>query len=118
MTATVPEPVPARWEDWQWPDWVSEPVRAAVRAYWRGERCSPALWLADAQQRGAPGFGEQVQVAQFAGLRTDAWGRYVHCHSNVGRVVHTDGRVSLVFVMNGSVRWVKFIAAVDRPGGW
>lgn len=112
----VPEPVPERWEDWWWPDWVPEPVRAAVRGYWHDGRRGPVQWLADAKQRGAPDFGALVEVAHFAGSRTEAWGRYVHCHTNIGRVIHENGAVSLVFVLRGSVRWVKFVST--GKGGW
>lgn len=115
---TTPSPIAVRWEDWIWPDWVHEPVRTVVRAYWRGgHRGGPAHWLADARQRDAPELGATVRVAQFAGLQTDAHGRYVHCHTNIGRVLHEDGRVSLVYLMTGAVRWVKFMGN-GNPGGW
>jgi hypothetical protein len=112
-TVNVPEPIPVRWEDWQWPDWVPEPVQAVVRAHWvpRG----PAWWLANAKLHHAPTLGEQVEVARFYGLRTDAWGRYIHCRSNIGRVVHENGAVSMVYVLNNAVTFVKAMGD-NTPG--
>ncbi|MCE7008751.1 hypothetical protein LWC34_38960 [Kibdelosporangium philippinense] len=103
------EPVPTTWDDWRWPEWVPELVRAAVRGYWHYGSRGPAHWLADAKHRGAPEFGQHVEVAKYAGLRTEAAGRYIHCHTNVGRVVHGDRRISLVFVMHDAVHFVKTV---------
>ncbi|GAA2107642.1 phage Gp37/Gp68 family protein [Streptomyces synnematoformans] len=96
LTAWMPpiSPVPASgapesWADWTWPGWVPADVRTAVENFWSEDQGrSPAHWIRNMHEQGAPAFGATLSMDDGFGQNPpQIVGRYVHAWNNIGRLV-------------------------------
>lgn len=92
MPPTAPVPAdraPATWAEWTWPDWVPAAVRTGIEDFWSEEQGrSPAHWIRDMRDQGAPAFGARVRGDDgFGPHPAPVTGRFVHCWNNIGRLV-------------------------------
>jgi hypothetical protein len=94
------------WPESNWPDWVPQSIRDQVVEFWGPfSRRHPAEWVQnceDAIKRyGAPAFGAEAALPLFSKYN-ETWiyaaGRYVHAWNNIGRIVHSDGTFSYVWL--------------------
>ena len=96
------EDTPERWADFAWPEWVPAEERAHIESFWREAwGRGPRAWLRDNVHQHAPATGTRRMwsIGEGGWAKTnkrdagDAWGRYLHCWNNIGRVITDDGRV-------------------------
>ncbi|MDQ0842458.1 DUF5131 family protein [Streptomyces sp. V1I6] len=80
---------PRTWAEWTWPDWVPQIVREHVEDFWGADQGrSPAHWIRDMHQQGAPAFGATLAMDDGFGRHPrQIVGRYVHAWNNIGRLV-------------------------------
>ena len=95
------------WENFPWPDWVPEGVRAQVESFWsEAAGRIPLDWLYSAANpySKCPPLGTlgTFRAASAAGDEPYVEGRYVHAWNNMGRVVLEDG--GYVVVSSGLVQ--------------
>lgn len=109
MPPVSPVPIdeaPHTWAEWTWPDWVPAAVRDSIEGFWGADQGrTPADWLRDMRQQGAPAFGSVVRLRD--GLYNDAprtSGRFVHAWNNIGRLVRADGSFAYTSFQHGLER--------------
>lgn len=108
------EDLPTTWDAFDWPNWVPVEVRGLIQDFW-SERYGrgPRAWLRDAITQGGPALWSAAKLLRLTHSEEWVSGRFVHCWSNIGLVVHDDGSVTQGYFTARSV----YTAVVEAGKG-
>lgn len=85
-----------KWEDFCWPDWVPQDLRAQIEEFWSWSMGrGPSDWVQ--YDNYEPRFGDTVTMTVLVG-HEKITGRYVHRWNNIGAIVKSDGSWGVVSI--------------------
>lgn len=96
-------PLPMKWAEYVWPDWVPAEVREQIESFWSEQHGrSPREWEKSCREyyNGHPTLGTRVTCESDAKWWRDSRssdvpieGRWVPCWNNIGRLITDNGVV-------------------------
>jgi hypothetical protein len=91
------KPVPKKWDEYEFPDWIPEDVRRQLREFWNESwGRGPHEWIKSnsAHYNDHPALGIRVEAESLFGSgSTKLVGRWIPMWNNIGRVLLDDGTV-------------------------
>lgn len=114
--AALPSEMPKNWEDYTWPEWISQETRNQIQRFWSSNHHSgPSDWMKDNVAQRTPSIGSRVGILAhraFASICTPEesthQGRWVHKWNNIGCVITDEGEVIGASSNQGTLRLSKY----------